>query len=687
MASPYDTPYGDGENCIRLWHGRQTRAEELKEIHKPGWRASWSWYRNNIKPLTDPTQWWRSNEAIPTPFKIIETILPRYLLSMFENPDWFSVEGRNARSEDYERLCEQLLRTKLDQMRIFPKVYDAIKYCTIMGHVWGKVTWHEEWMTRRIYSPTMTEDPMTGEPVEGVTEETVTEQVYNGPMFDWVPLDKLWADPSGRGRWYIEQIDTTLEELESIQEYQGIYDKVQFKLLQEDLGYGRTSTGDNDTLGYARVGTDQETASGGAIGQGGLVDKSEGVNELEGIPWETVAPQRDGTGVTLLQCWGWVSPEHRGPDGEEWVMHLIANGKYVLRRTAAKTPDGKPPYFPIRSIRIPGRLYGETILTYIGPLSDQQTRLANMRIDEVYLGIWQSILLRKGALASDNQAYFRPGGYLELNVEPTQSLNDVVNIMPRRPLLPDVWTEDQYRQTQQEHIASATDIMQGVGGASDRTTATEVERRLQQGNARHVLQTMLFGHDFQRELLERTWEWLRMRMTRTEAIKLGEEYAEINLADIQAPIDIVVGGGFFALSKGTRVQMDQELITMLQNPLFMEVAKPIPIFRRYLSDRGWKNVERFMMTDEEYEQMKQQQQEAQKQQQIMEILRAVGGAGGGGSAAPIEGMGGGGEMGMEAMEPPDDMSDMQGGIPPTSMAGAPASDVGLESNPLGDEPV
>ena len=637
------------DSRVRFWRGKQVRAEQLKQIHWPRWRAYWAWYRSYVVPIKDAAQWWRSNEYIPTPFKIVETVLPRYLLGMFEDPDWFTVEARHMRDEEYEDLCQRLLRVKLDQMKLFPKIYDAIKYATIMGHVWGKVVWDEQWMTRKIMLPVDGEDE-NGNPIKGIEQETRKERFFNGPKFDWLPIDKVWADPSGRERWYIEQIDTTLEELEETQKYLNIYDKEQFALLRESM---RSSVDDGniyDPLGSARQGS--------SYGQAIPTDRETQV--FEGIPWSYVAPQSDGTGVTLLQCWGWVPP-HLRDDDAEWRLMVIANGQFLIRDVPAPTPDGKPPYFPIRSIRIPGRLYGESILWYVGPMADQQTRLANMRLDEVFLGIWQSMLIKQGSLASDNQMYFKPGGFMEVKTEPGQPIKDVVDIMPRAPLLPQVWQEDMYRQTQAENAAAASDIQQGVNSAGGgRQTATEVERKLQQGNARHVLQTMLFGYDVQKELLERTWEWLRMRMTDPEKLKLGEEYAVLDLRHIQTPIDITIGGGFFAMSKAQRVQRSQALVALLQNPFFAQVGKPIPIFNQALSDLGYKNIPRFMKTEQEF-------QDDQARAQTQQILQ--------GAQQQDQGMGG--------MGSPPAMPNMPGGGAQAGMGGQSLDNSGMGGNPLG----
>ena len=146
--------------------------------------------------MTDPADWWRSNETIPTVFKIIETVLPRVMMGMFQDPDWFTVEAKTGRNQQYEHLAQTLLRTSIDEMELFPKLYEAEKYCSIMGHVWGKVIWREEYSDRQILTEDSFVDEETGEETVGVSAQVTTEEDFNGPDFEWRPLDRIFPDPT-----------------------------------------------------------------------------------------------------------------------------------------------------------------------------------------------------------------------------------------------------------------------------------------------------------------------------------------------------------------------------------------------------------------------------------------------------------------------------------------------------------
>lgn len=595
LQVPVGSDRWDGR--LQLWIARRQRAQDYKQLFEMDWIQYWKWYRNWVRPLADPADWWRANEGIPTCFKIIETLLPRYLIGMFDSPDWFNVEARQRRDQGYEQMCEGLLRNTIENMDLFPKMYEALKYALIMGHCWGKVIWREEYTTRQVLVPTQISDPETGEPQMGVENQVLTEEAYNDVDFEWRPLDRIFPDPTGEGEWYIEEIDTTLERILEVQENLGVYDAGALHDLQ--TGISMTQMEQQDSMNQHRIGT----------AAGINVEYAREPAVTENIPLHYVSPMRDGIGIKLWQCWGRVDKRFRKKDKSAWRLLVIGNGKHILRDEPSPTPDGRPPYFPIKAIPIPGNLYGTSILKYIGPLADQQTRLANMRLDEVFLGIWQQYVYRRNAIVSDNQLLMQPGGAIEVNVDQGEPVTNAFNILPRKPVMPEAFSEDEYRQTQAEHVAAASDIMQGVS-AQDRQTATEVERRLQQGNARHMLQTMWNDYTVKKELLERTWKWLQMRMTQPRMIRIvGDEYAAVDLAQIQIPIDIVVAGGMFALSKETRIQMDQELVQLSTSPIFAQYMKPDVILRRLMQDRGWKNPEMFIKTQQEllYEQWMAQQ--------------------------------------------------------------------------------
>ena len=74
--------------------------------------------------------------------------------------------------------------------------------------------------------------------------------------------------------------------------------------------------------------------------------------------------------------------------------------------------------------------------------------------------------------------------------------------------------------------------------------------------------------------------------------------------------------GIQAFNKSLRLQSEQEMIALAGNDAFAPYFRPGPVLREFLRDRGWKNTEKFVKTDEEV--AKEQQQQMQQQLQIAE---------------------------------------------------------------------
>ena len=286
---------GPGDPTIKLWLSRRARSQQFKQLFEESWKRNWRSYRAYCTPLNNDLDWWRENTVIPTVYKIIETLLPRYVLGLFNSPDFFTVEARQARDQDFEHLCETLLRTSLDKMNIFPKLYEALKYSLITGHCWGKSVWRESYEDRQVLVPTpipmrqLIMDSLGQEavdqaameygdealdedsPVMGMETQLIKDEVFNGPDFEWRTLDRVFPDPTGEDRWAIEDIDTTLEQLEDVQEELGIYSASALRELAQSR---RNQPGGDSAL---------ETDMRGS-GQGGLL-VGQGANVADnGLP-------------------------------------------------------------------------------------------------------------------------------------------------------------------------------------------------------------------------------------------------------------------------------------------------------------------------------------------------------------------------------------------------------------------
>lgn len=576
-----------GDGRVQLWTKRKSDSQNLRQLHESWWTKYWAWYRARVTELSDPVDWWRSNEVVPEIFKVVETILPRHIIGMFSGPEPFSVQATTGVGEEYEQRVQSLLMYFMEKDRLFPKVYECVKYLGIMGHVWGKVTWKTEIGDKVRDVPINLTDQFGDPSIDAEGRQRVTveqlvspETTYDDPTFDWVDLFHGWPDPSGNNRWFIEQVDVNYDQL--------IEANAEMKVYQNLELIRSTSTLPQDTT--SDFGNEQ--------------------NVVEGIPYDTTKLSNDGPMVRLWQCWGWVPPALRGPDGVAWRLTVIANGVIVIRDIAMPTPDLRIPYFPIKSIPIPRRLYGESIIRYIGPLSDQMNRIENWRMDEVLLNIWGQYIINRQAGVTDNKLFLQPGGAMFVD----GNVNEMAAILPRKPVLPEAYNESANKREQIESTSAATPLAQGIM-ETNRATAREISTRSLQGNARFELITMWLNYTLKKEMLDRVFKLYQRHLPPGRLIRLTgqpNQMIQLDLSMIQEPVDIVINSGIFAFNKEDRLQgMNQMISAMAANPELMKHYRMNAIAREIVTDIGWRNADKFVLSEEEVGQNDQMNQQMQ----------------------------------------------------------------------------
>ena len=179
-------------------------------------RYYWRLWRNFDDYLpVGPGGAWRDRTIVPEPFRIIESRLPRLVLSQFGGREWMVVEGREASDELYEEQVKALIEESLDEIgrgtregAFLTRVIDGFRYAQIMGHVWWRLGWRRDqrWMKTKI--------PMPGE--EGKIDWQQIESLmttYDGLDLQWLPLDSLAVNLKGPRRWAIERVQTSFDAL------------------------------------------------------------------------------------------------------------------------------------------------------------------------------------------------------------------------------------------------------------------------------------------------------------------------------------------------------------------------------------------------------------------------------------------------------------------------------------------
>jgi len=545
---------------INIWHRRKAISQRLRDPYESVWIDNWKSYRAYQQESPDPADWWRSNEYIPEIFNSVETILPRMVLGMFSKPEWFEVNCPHATHPghpgatcfDYERMVKSLLMSGTRRMNLFEPAYEGCKYCTIMGHVWWKLRWEQDVQNRMVDVP-MT-DPSTGLSV-GTMAQVVPYVAYDDPRLEWVSNFRIWPDPTGNNEWFIESIETTLEKLQRQNRITPIYKNLEMlEMLPIDLLKERNSPS----------GTGESYSN----------------RELEVIATEGVDPDvrdegHEGTPISLEVCVGLVPYEPE--DGIYWRRCVIANGRTIIRDDPNPTPDLKPEYFSSQQIPVPGFVYGDSVVRYAAPMNLQLNRLANYRMDEVVLGIWQQYVANRNAVTS-NQMQFGPGGVIW--VDTAVDVSTAFQVLERKPVLPQSYQEEAVAMDRIQRITGATAIQQG-SQSSDRETATSVGARVQLGSERFRLAVMWQNMTFKRQLLKRMFALYQRHLPSDRLVRIvGTDFQEpIDISMLQDDVDIDIDADIYDVDGPLKQQMLSQFMQAAAVPPYDTWLRPEVLLR------------------------------------------------------------------------------------------------------------
>lgn len=556
---PGPTGFITDDHKIAIWHRRKAISQRLRDPYETQWVDNWKSYRAFKEELTDPRDWWRSNEFIPEIFNAVETILPRDVLGMFSRPEWFDVSCPHGGMPghpgldcfDYERLVKSLLLAGSRKMNLFDPVYEGRKYGNIMGHVWWKLNWERTVCNRQQNVPMV--DPETGEVF--LSGQVIPYVDYDGPRLDWVSNFRLWPDPTGQGEWFIEDIDTTLEKLQRINADTGIYQNLEtLEALPRDYAKER-----NAPAGVSAYGSRE--------------------NELyavEGFDPTVKDEGHEGTPIKLEVCVGLVPYEPE--DGIHWRRLVIANDSVIIRDTPNPTPDLKPEYFGAAQIPIPGMVYGDSYVRYAGPLNNQLNRIENFRMDEVLMNIWQQYVANRNAVGSQ-QLEFSPGGVIFVDTE--QDVRTAFAVLERRPVMPEAYREAGVKADQIQRTTGATATQQGSVPETQDRSATAFAGRMQLGNERFRLATMYQNMTFKRQLLKRMFAMYQQNLPAGELVRIvGTDYrVPIDISMLQDDIDIDIQADIYEVDGSVKAQAMAQFLTVAANPAFAMWWRTEPLLR------------------------------------------------------------------------------------------------------------
>jgi len=569
---------------IELWMQRQNASQRLRDPYEEQWIRNWKSYRAFVEERVDPQDWWRSNSFIPETFNAVETILPRAILGMFSKPEWFDVNCLHSGAQghdkmgvscpEYERGIKSLLTNGSQRMNLFEPAYIGNKYCVICGHTWYKLRWERTQESRVIDRPV--QDPVTGE-LLGMSSELQPTTTYDDPKLEWVSNFRLWPDPTGNNEWFIEEVETTQEKLETLNSQFG-------GQLYKNLGLTRLMNAGSS----GRKPTDPQNRNIGMSGES--FGRESEMAAIEGVSSTAMEETFDGPTVKLLICTGRVPYEPN--DGVRWRRQIIANDQVVIRDVVSPTPDLKPEYFGVPYIPVPGFVYGDSVLRYAAPLNDQLNRIENFRMDEVVLGIWQQYVANRQAV-QNTQLLQQPGGIVF--VDTAADVQTAFRVLERRPILPQAYTESSVKRDQIERMTGATASQQGSTSA-DRETATSFQGRMTLGNERFRLSTMWLNFKFKRELLTRMFGLYQRNLPAGRLVRLigSDEQVAMDISQLQDDVDVSIDADVTQVDNAAKQQALAFFMQTAAAPAFAQwwkVENLLPdVVSAYLEKDGRKYV-------------------------------------------------------------------------------------------------
>ena len=591
------------ERIVELRVNQRSRADEHREYYEGRWISNMQLYRNTRQTRRYKMQPWNSNAQIPDAFRVVETMLPQHVLGMFRNPQWFSVEAPTVPGQTYQHMVRSLLLQGWRKADGFRKTVEGMKMGTILGHFIPKTTWKQTIGELVIQDLDVGVAP-DGTPMDqAYIERTLPTVTHNGPAIDFPDLFNLWQDPTGNNEFWIERIPTSFEKLE-----------VTNKQFSGNLYKNLPKLKAHMTMNPVPFATNRR-------GSGSQTDQP--LSEVvDGIP-----EQFADDAIELWQCWGYVPPSIKKYDDTQWRLQVIANNEILIRDEPAPTHDHQAPYDNVQSVPIPGQVYGDSVLSYVGDLIELRSEIENMRRDEVLLNIYGTYWVDGRAQIRGQDMLKQPGGAIRITpATPDMAPGSMMGLFPRNPVLQEAYQESAVKEHQIDQATGAFKTFQGEA-AGGRTSAREISAIMDIGTARFQLATMWMDESFKKPVLERMFKLYQSKMTQPELVSItgGEEVSgEIDLTDLRYDVDIHVDSGLFgSMDQGQAQAIVQLYSTLISNPqaaAYVNFGKFAKSLNYRLGLTG--GSDDFIRSEEEAQAIIQQQQQAEAQ-------AAGAGAGGG----------------------------------------------------------
>lgn len=477
-------------------------------------RKKWEILNHILRVQTVSDMFPGSDLHVPLLYTMLESLVPRIVDPLASQEPWFEVVGRDKKDRERAKRIQLWLEYQNDLTGIRERMEEMARVMCVYQFVLVKNWWdvrYKKKVTRK-YEMSTGKD---GLPVYKITPERVDELDYEGNCIDIVDpvlaiFDIDQTDPQKMlfigDRSFVSEAE--LLRLGEIGRYKNVD-----QAIKDKASGGGQDTNSMTANAFRRArslasGPDQLYRTNNGRGGPGMFE----VGEL----WCTWRPTDED-------------------DFEEWI--ITWTGNTVLRVQKNYRDDGKRPYSLARAANEPFDFFNVGVLDHAIPL--------NIEIDD------HRNLLRKNVAMAGTPIVFVspdsdvPDNLFDCDVGQVFRSNSPPTVISSRSSIGDTATFESILRQDAERAVGAPDIYTGSGQSN---TATEVERKITEGNRRTKRLIVSFAQmlaDVEEMFLSNTKQFVTerkmLRVLGVEAVRTGLR-SHIGPEDFTDPVDIYIVG-------------------------------------------------------------------------------------------------------------------------------------------------
>lgn len=590
---PFDE---EGQAKILRWvETAYQLSKSAKQGHQDKWEKYYKMYRSYVKKR--PAGEWRSRVWIPIAFYVIETITPR-LVAQLPEPVVKPVGPEDTASSE---LMEEMLKWAADQSDLYLELVKALKSALMYGTGVLKTSYDEITKYQIVREPILQEqfaEYPTGE--YDLDNNAMTQQVsmgatptgevsirrepyiaYQGPRAEAVDIANFFVDPIAdsieNARYVIHRVYRDKSHIEDFFE-KGIY-----KRPPEDVW----QTFITDYKALNRL----ETIG---LGPGGAISSQE------------------ANVIQLLEVW------------TDKMIVTVAGGDesigVLLRAEVNPYMHGEKPFVRIVDHLVPHEFWGVGELEPLEGLQDVLNKIWNSRIDNVKLVLNSMFMAVMDYIVDPSDLQVRPGGVVR--VREGVPINNAVSTLQLGEVTQSSYNEAQEIERMIQTVSGVSPYTSGTEGTQAyNRTATGVALISEQGNTRFSHKVRIAELTGFKRLFSQFGQILQQFMPPEMVLRMKGElggylWQPVTAESIGGKFDYDIEAESSSQTESIRREQTMSLFSLLAADPYM---RPLKIREDVLKVFGRKNIDEYLLTQQELEaiaaqQAQMEQADAQQQQ-------------------------------------------------------------------------